>query len=131
MSSSSSSNLSKTTSSHKIPQFDEKNFTIWKSKAIKVLETMDYSTLNIVNGGPYAPMYNSIKSNVKEGDKVKNLLMKRLQNLFMNLMMKISVLLLLMSKFVLPKEMLIPMTYTIWFKLQICEGDDGHADGCV
>lgn len=71
MSSSSSSNPSKTTSSNKIPQFDVKNFTIWKSKAMMVLETMDYSMIDIVKKGPHIPTIQSTKDNVQDGDYIE------------------------------------------------------------
>lgn len=69
--STSSSNLSHTTSGNKIPQFDERNLTRWKSKAIMVLETMYYSMINIVKDGPHIHMYQTMKDNVKDGDEVK------------------------------------------------------------
>jgi len=38
-------------SSSKIPPFDEKNLSMWKTKAFYVLEAMDEHMLDIVNEG--------------------------------------------------------------------------------
>ena len=43
----------KSSSSSKIPPFDEKNFSMWKTKALYVLESMDEYMLDIVNDGPH------------------------------------------------------------------------------
>lgn len=71
MSSSSPSSYSKNTSGHKIPQFDEKNFTMWKSKSMMILETMNYSMMDIIKYDPYVPMHQLMKDNIKEGDEVE------------------------------------------------------------
>ena len=44
-------------SGSKIPPFDEKNFLMWKSKAMIVLETLDYGMLDVIENGPIIPMY--------------------------------------------------------------------------
>ena len=57
----------KTSSSSKIPPFDEKNFSMWKTKALYVLESMDEFMLDIVNDGPHQPMYQPMKDRVADG----------------------------------------------------------------
>ncbi|XP_023756249.1 uncharacterized protein LOC111904752 [Lactuca sativa] len=42
----------KSTAYNKIPQFDELNFTSWKSKAMDALEIMDFDMLDVINKGP-------------------------------------------------------------------------------
>ena len=56
-------------SSLKIPSFDEKNFSMWKTKALYVLEAMDEHMLDIVNDGPHQPMYQPMKDHVADGPK--------------------------------------------------------------
>lgn len=36
-----------------------------------VLETVDYSMMDIINDGPHVPMYHPMKENVKDGDVVE------------------------------------------------------------
>ena len=55
-------------SGSKIPPFDEKNFLMWKSKAMIVLETLDYGMLDMIENGPIIPMYQPMKDNVKDGE---------------------------------------------------------------
>ena len=55
-------------SGSKIPPFDEKNFLMWKSKAMIVLETLDYGMLDVIENGPIIPMYQPMKDNVKDGE---------------------------------------------------------------
>ena len=55
-------------SGSKIPPFDEKNFLMWKSKAMIVLETLDYEMLDVVENGPIIPMFQPMKDNVKDGE---------------------------------------------------------------
>lgn len=79
MSSPSSSNISKTTSTtttttifgHDNPPFYEKKLSMRKSKAMMVLQTMDYSMLNILKDGPHVPMFLAMKENVKDGEEIK------------------------------------------------------------
>ena len=59
----------KYSSSSKIPPFDEKNFSMWKTKALYVLESMDEYMLDIVNDGPHQPMYQPMKDRVADGPK--------------------------------------------------------------
>ena len=56
------------TSRSKIPTFDEKNFLMWKSKAMVVLETLDYAMLDVIENGPIIPMFQPMKDNVKDGE---------------------------------------------------------------
>ena len=56
-------------SSSKIPPFDERNFSMWKTKAFYVLEAMDENMLDIVNDGPHQPMYQPMKDRVPDGPK--------------------------------------------------------------
>lgn len=53
---------SKSSAINKIPSFIKNNFAMWKSKAI-------YDMLNIVEYGPYIPMYQPIVENVAIGPK--------------------------------------------------------------
>ena len=69
MSSSSTEYNPRSALEYKIPPFDEKNFAIWKAKALIVLETMDYGMLDIVNKGPHVPMYQPMKDGVADGPK--------------------------------------------------------------
>ena len=55
-------------SGSKIPPFDEKNFLMWKSKAMIVLETLDYGMLDVIENGPIIPMYQPMKDGVKDGE---------------------------------------------------------------
>jgi len=59
----------KSSSSSKIPSFDEKIFSMWKTKALYVLESMDEYMLDIVNDGPHQPMYQPMKDRVADGPK--------------------------------------------------------------
>lgn len=36
-----------------------------------VLQTMDYSMLNILKDGPHVPMFLAMKENVKDGEEIK------------------------------------------------------------
>ena len=67
MASSSSSINSSNHSSTKIPPFDENNFAMWKIKALYALESVDEDMLDIVNNGPYVPMYQPLKNNAPDG----------------------------------------------------------------
>ena len=71
MSSSSKSPSSsfKSGSYDKIPPFDEQNFSMWKSRAITVLESMDYNMIDIITEGPYVPMFQPSVDNVSTGPK--------------------------------------------------------------
>ena len=73
MSSSSNSVSSsfKSGSYDKIPPFDEQNFTMWKSRAITVLESMDYPMFEIITKGPSVPMNQPVNNNVAVGEKQK------------------------------------------------------------
>ena len=42
---------------------------MWKTKAMVVLETMDYDMLDIVTLGPHVPMFQPTKAGVAEGEK--------------------------------------------------------------
>ena len=66
---SSSSSTAMFRSSAKIPPFDENNFAMWKTKALMVLETMDYNMMEIVNTGPYVPTFQPMKDNVPDGPR--------------------------------------------------------------
>ena len=55
----------------KIPPFDEQNFTMWKSRAITVLESMDYHMLDIITNGPHVPTYQPTNDNVAAGERQK------------------------------------------------------------
>lgn len=66
-----SSNHSKTTTGQKIPQFHEKNFTMWKSHAKMVLESMDYSKLDIIKHVHHVPIYQPIKDNFEDSDEIE------------------------------------------------------------
>ncbi|KAL4583580.1 hypothetical protein LXL04_008158 [Taraxacum kok-saghyz] len=57
------------TSSSKIPLFDSNKFPMWKTKAMVVLETMDYDMLDIVTLGPHALMFQPTKEGVAEGER--------------------------------------------------------------
>ena len=57
------------TSSHTIPLFDANNFPMWKTKAMAVLETLDYDMLQIVTEGPHVPMFQPMKDGVAAGEK--------------------------------------------------------------
>ena len=63
----SSSRNSKSFSLKKIPPFDEHNFSMWKTKAMVVLETMDYEMCKIVEKGPHVPMYQTMANNAQVG----------------------------------------------------------------
>nr|KAJ0217090.1 hypothetical protein LSAT_V11C300105640 [Lactuca sativa] len=67
MASSSSSSNSSNQPSAKIPPFDETNFAMWKIKALYALESVDEDMLDIVEKGPYVPMYQPLKNNVPDG----------------------------------------------------------------
>nr|KAJ0211503.1 hypothetical protein LSAT_V11C400213080 [Lactuca sativa] len=67
MASSSSSSNSSNHPSAKIPPFDETNFSMWKIKALYALESVDEDMLDIVEKGPYVPMYQPLKNNVPDG----------------------------------------------------------------
>lgn len=56
-----------------ITQFNETNFSMWKSKAKRVRETKDCSMLSIINYGPHIPMYQTMKENVKNSDPIEKL----------------------------------------------------------
>ena len=53
----------KSLSSSKIPPFDEKNLSMWKTKALYVFESIDEYMLYIVNDGPHQ----SMKDRVADG----------------------------------------------------------------
>ena len=59
----------KSSSSSKIPPFYEKNFSMWKTKALYVLESMDENMLDIVNDGPHQPLSQPMKDCVADGPK--------------------------------------------------------------
>nr|KAJ0208804.1 hypothetical protein LSAT_V11C400202500 [Lactuca sativa] len=64
-----SSSFSSNSSNHpsaKIPPFDETNFAMWKIKALYALESVDEDMLDIVEKGPYVPMYQPLKNNVPD-----------------------------------------------------------------
>ena len=42
---------------------------MWKTKAMAVLETMDYDMLDIVTEGPHIPMFQPTKDGVATGEK--------------------------------------------------------------
>ena len=67
MASSSSSSNSSNHPSAKIPPFDETNFAMWKIKALYALESVDEDMLDIIEKGPYVPMYQPLKINVPDG----------------------------------------------------------------
>ena len=67
MASSSSSINSSNHSSTKIPPFDETNFAMWKIKALYALESVDEDMLDIIDNGPYVPMYQPLKNNAPDG----------------------------------------------------------------
>ena len=46
-----------------IPPFNEHNIVMWITKAMVVLETMDYEMLKIVEKGPHIPMYQPMVNN--------------------------------------------------------------------
>nr|KAJ0194309.1 hypothetical protein LSAT_V11C800413730 [Lactuca sativa] len=71
MASSSSSSNSSNHPSAKIPPFDETNFAMWKIKALYALESVDEDMLDIVENGPYVPMYQPLKNNVPDGTMKK------------------------------------------------------------
>nr|KAJ0204273.1 hypothetical protein LSAT_V11C500229940 [Lactuca sativa] len=71
MASSSSSSNSSNHPSAKIPPFDETNFAMWKIKALYALESVDEDMLDIVEKGPYVPMYQPLKNNVPDGTMKK------------------------------------------------------------
>ncbi|KAI3523649.1 hypothetical protein L1887_01928 [Cichorium endivia] len=52
------------TSSNKIPPFDANNFGMWKSKALMVLETMDYHMPDILKNGTYIHHFTVTKDGV-------------------------------------------------------------------
>ena len=47
----------------KIPPFDKQNFVAWKSKAMDILEIMDYDMLDVNNKGPIVSMHRSSTDN--------------------------------------------------------------------
>ena len=60
-----------------IPPFDEHNFAMWNTKAMVVLETMDYEMLKIIEKGPHIPTYqpmvtNALVSHLKQKPKTSN-----------------------------------------------------------
>ena len=57
----------KSSSSSKIPPFDEKTFSMWITNALYVLESIDEYMLDIVNDGPHQPMYQPMKDRVCDG----------------------------------------------------------------
>nr|KAJ0216892.1 hypothetical protein LSAT_V11C300128750 [Lactuca sativa] len=71
MASSSSSSNSSNHPSAKIPPFDETNFAMWKIKALYALESVDEDMLDIVEKGPYVPMYQPLKNNDPDGTMKK------------------------------------------------------------
>ena len=42
---------------NKIPTFEKNNFFNWKSKAMEVVEFMDFNMLDVVNKGPIVVMH--------------------------------------------------------------------------
>ncbi|KAL4556517.1 hypothetical protein LXL04_039173 [Taraxacum kok-saghyz] len=48
---------------------DAKKFPMWKTKAMAVLETLDYDMLDIVIEGPHVPMFQPMKDGVANGEK--------------------------------------------------------------
>nr|KAJ0186081.1 hypothetical protein LSAT_V11C900483530 [Lactuca sativa] len=71
LASSSSSSNSSNHPSAKIPPFDETNFAMWKIKALYALESVDEDMLDIVEKGPYVPIYQPLKNNVPDGTMKK------------------------------------------------------------
>ncbi|KAI3752823.1 hypothetical protein L2E82_24860 [Cichorium intybus] len=57
------------TSNNKIPPFDANNFGMCKSKALMVLETMDYHMLDILKNGTYIPHFTITKDGVPGENK--------------------------------------------------------------
>lgn len=53
----------KSFATNKIPLFNEINFSMWKTKALVVLETIDHDMLDIVNHGPHIRMYQPMVNN--------------------------------------------------------------------
>lgn len=68
----SSSYNPKSSAVKKIPPIDEHNFAMWKSKAMVVIETIDFDLLNIVDNGPHVPMYRPMVSNAPSGPMKQN-----------------------------------------------------------
>ena len=70
MDSSSSNNFNpRLSSGSTIPSFDENDLTLWKAKAISILEIMDYNMLDIIKNGPHIPTYQPTKNGVAYGPK--------------------------------------------------------------
>ncbi|KAL4562223.1 hypothetical protein LXL04_034421 [Taraxacum kok-saghyz] len=67
--SSSSTYNPQSTSSTTIPLFDPNNFPMWKTKAMVILETLDYDMLDIGTIGPHVPMFQPTKDGVADGEK--------------------------------------------------------------
>ena len=66
----SSSLVPKSSICNKIPPLEQYNFSNWKSKAMKVLEFLDFDMLDIINKGPIAAMHQSSNDGAS-GSKLK------------------------------------------------------------
>nr|KAJ0227041.1 hypothetical protein LSAT_V11C100046250 [Lactuca sativa] len=72
MASSSSSSNSSNHPSTKIPPFDETNFAMWKIKALYALESVDEDMLDIVEKGPFVPMFSTLVNDLRRLDQLKH-----------------------------------------------------------
>lgn len=130
----------KSSAASKIPPFDEDDFSIWKSKAMDILEIMDYYMLDVINKGPIAPMHHSTSDDVpSRGLKQKSMLgynkeEKRLINLDVKTIIAIGNsfpyhVYRLVQNYTTSQNMMITLTST--FDKEWLSDDEFHKDKCL
>lgn len=61
----------KSSAASKIPPFDEDDFTMWKSKAMYILENINYDIHDFINKGSIASMHHSTSDDMPS-DRLKH-----------------------------------------------------------